>query len=72
MKVFVTGGAGFVGSNFIAYMMDAHPDYRVCCVDKLTYAGNLSSPQSVMEKPESLITCVPDRQGHDRHYAVDL
>lgn len=72
MKVFVTGGAGVVGSNFIAYMMDTHPDYRVCCVDKLTYAGNLSSLQSVMGKPESLITCEPDRQGHDRYYAVDL
>ena len=49
--IIVTGGAGFIGSNFIFYMMTAHPDYRIVCLDKLTYAGNLSTLKSVMDKP---------------------
>lgn len=43
MKLLVTGGAGFIGSNFIYYMLDKHPDDRIICVDSLTYAGNLST-----------------------------
>ena len=38
MTIIVTGGAGFIGSNFIYYMLDQHPDYRIVCVDSLTYA----------------------------------
>lgn len=48
MTIIVTGGAGFIGSNFIFYMMNAHPDYRIICLDKLTYAGNLSTLAPVM------------------------
>ncbi len=51
MKVLVTGGAGFIGSNFIFHMLKAHPDYRIICIDKLTYAGNLSTLKSVMDRP---------------------
>lgn len=43
MNMIVTGGAGFIGANFIFYMLKAHPDYRIICVDSLTYAGNLST-----------------------------
>lgn len=50
MTVLVTGGAGFIGSNFIFYMLDKHPDYRIVCIDKLTYAGNLSTLAPIMEK----------------------
>ena len=49
MKIIVTGGAGFIGSNFIFYMLKEHPDYRVICLDKLTYAGNISTLKSVMD-----------------------
>ncbi len=49
--IIVTGGAGFIGSNFIFHMLDTHSDYRVVCLDKLTYAGNLSTIKSVMERP---------------------
>lgn len=49
MKIIVTGGAGFIGSNFIFYMLDKHPDYKIICVDNLTYAGNLSTLEPVME-----------------------
>ena len=51
MTLIVTGGAGFIGSNFIFYMLKKHPDYRIICVDKLTYAGNLSTLAPIMNNP---------------------
>lgn len=51
MNIIVTGGAGFIGSNFIFYQMKNHPQDRIICLDKLTYAGNLSTLESVMNKP---------------------
>jgi len=51
MTLFITGGAGFIGSNFIFYMLHKHPEYRIVCVDKLTYAGNLSTLKSVIDCP---------------------
>ncbi|ACM22209.1 dTDP-glucose 4,6-dehydratase [Thermotoga neapolitana] len=50
MKILVTGGAGFIGSNFIHYMMEKHPDYRIICLDKLTYAGNLRNLESALNR----------------------
>ncbi len=50
MTIIVTGGAGFIGSNFIFHMMAAHPEDRIVCVDKLTYAGSLSTLKTVMDK----------------------
>ncbi len=52
MTILVTGGAGFIGSNFIFYWMKGHPEDRVVCLDKLTYAGNLSTLKPVMEHPK--------------------
>ena len=49
MKIIVTGGAGFIGSNFIFYMLKKYPDYEIICVDKLTYAGNLSTLKGIMD-----------------------
>lgn len=46
----ITGGAGFIGSNFISYIMGAHPDYRVVCVDKLTYAGSMDNLAPVSDR----------------------
>ena len=51
MNMIVTGGAGFIGGNFIHYMLKQHPDYRIVCLDKLTYAGNLSTLAPVMDHP---------------------
>ncbi len=51
MTIIVTGGAGFIGSNFIFHMLDTYPDYRIICLDKLTYAGNLSTLAPVMQNP---------------------
>ena len=50
MNILVTGGAGFIGANFIFYMLEHHPEDRIVCVDKLTYAGNLSTLAPVMER----------------------
>ena len=51
MTILVTGGAGFIGSNFIFHMLKKYPDYRIVCLDKLTYAGNLSTLSSVLDRP---------------------
>ena len=51
MTIFVTGGAGFIGSNFVFHMLETYPDYRIVCLDKLTYAGNLSTLEPVMKNP---------------------
>lgn len=48
MKIVVTGGAGFIGGNFIHYMVKKYPDYEIVCLDKLTYAGNLETLESAM------------------------
>lgn len=51
MTIIVTGGAGFIGSNFVFYERKTHPEDRIVCIDKLTYAGNLSTLAPVMEDP---------------------
>ncbi len=51
MTIIVTGGAGFIGSNFIFYYLKKHPGDRVICLDKLTYAGNLSTLAPIMDEP---------------------
>jgi dTDP-glucose 4,6-dehydratase len=50
MKVFVTGGAGFIGSNFVHYILKEHPDYEIVVLDKLTYAGRKENLQDVWDK----------------------
>ena len=52
MKMIVTGGAGFIGSNFIFYMRKHAPDFELICLDKLTYAGNMETLASVMNDPK--------------------
>ena len=49
MKIIVTGGAGFIGSNFIYYMQKTHTDYRIICLEALTYAGNLRTLEKARE-----------------------
>ena len=52
MKILVTGGAGFIGCNFVYYMLDKHPEYEIVCLDALTYAGNLKSLDAAFENPK--------------------
>jgi len=49
MKIIVTGGAGFIGGNFIHYMMEKYPEDQIVCLDKLTYAGSIETIESVMD-----------------------
>ena len=52
MKVLVTGGAGFIGSNFLYYMRKKRPNYELVCLDALTYAGNLSTLEPLLKNNE--------------------
>jgi dTDP-glucose 4,6-dehydratase len=51
MKILVTGGAGFIGANFIFLQLKKHPEDQIICVDKLTYAGNFTTLKSVLNSP---------------------
>lgn len=51
-KMLITGGAGFIGANFVHYTLNNHPDYQVTVIDKLTYAGNPENLASILEKIE--------------------
>jgi dTDP-glucose 4,6-dehydratase len=52
MKILVTGGAGFIGSNFIRYMLGSYPNYKITNLDKLTYAGNLKNCEDFAKNPK--------------------
>lgn len=51
MRILVTGGAGFIGSNFIRHMLKAHPEHTITNLDKLTYAGNLENLKDIEKMP---------------------
>lgn len=52
MKLLVTGGAGFIGSNFIRHIRQEHPDWEITNLDKLTYAGNLENLKDIQDQPD--------------------
>lgn len=51
MNIVITGGAGFIGSNFVYLQLEKHPEDKIICIDKLTYAGNLSTLEEAMKNP---------------------
>lgn len=51
MRILVTGGAGFIGSNFVIYMLNKYPEYKIVNVDVLTYAGNLENLTAIQDNP---------------------
>lgn len=52
MNILVTGGAGFIGSNFVHYMLENHPTYKIINLDLLTYAGNIENLSDIMDNPQ--------------------
>lgn len=62
MKILITGGAGFIGGNFVHYMTDKYKDYEIVVLDKLTYAGNLETLKSVMDKITFYKADIADRE----------
>lgn len=74
MKILVTGGAGFIGSNFVFYMLENHPEDEVVVLDALTYAGNLETLKDVMDNPnfEFVKGDISDRDFVDKLFEDEL
>ena len=73
--IIVTGGAGFIGSNFVYYMLKKYPSYRIVCLDALTYAGNLSTLEKAMKNDHLLTLSCFHRQHHNEataRYCIQL
>ena len=62
MNIIVTGGAGFIGGNFVHYMVNKYADYGIIVLDKLTYAGNLETLEPVMDKIKFVKADIADRE----------
>ncbi len=73
MTILVTGGAGFIGANFVYYEFEKHPEDRIVCIDSLTYAGNLSTLEDALKNPnfrfEKIDIC--DRDAVERIFAEE-
>lgn len=61
-KLLVTGGAGFIGSNFVHYTLKNHPEYNITVIDKLTYAGNPDNLDSVLDRIDFVTGDICDRE----------
>jgi dTDP-glucose 4,6-dehydratase len=68
MVAVVTGGAGFIGGNFVHYLLARHPDYRIVCLDSLTYAGNMETLAAALDVPtfRFVKTDITDREAVER------
>jgi len=66
VKMLVTGGAGFIGANFVHYTLQNRPEYEVTVIDKLTYAGNPDNLASVLDKVEFITGDISDRELMDK------
>ena len=73
MTILVTGGAGFIGGNFIYYLLKQHPEDRVVCLDALTYAGNLETLEAAMENGRFRFVKgdIADREAVERLFAEE-
>ena len=73
MKMLITGGAGFIGTNFVYHMLESHPDYDFVCIDCLTYAGNLANLSSALERDNFRFVkgSITDRELIDRLFSEE-
>lgn len=69
MTILVTGGAGFIGGNFVYHMLNKYPAYKIVCVDCLTYAGNLSTLKEALKNPNFRF-CKTDICDRDEIYRI--
>lgn len=71
MKILVTGGAGFIGCNFVYYMLEKYKDYKIVCLDALTYAGNIKSLEDAFKNPnfEFIKGSISDKETVDKLFA---
>lgn len=72
-RILVTGGAGFIGSNFVKYMLENHPDDKIINLDALTYAGNLENLADIEDHPNYIFVKgdIRDRQKVDNLFATE-
>lgn len=71
MNLLVTGGAGFIGGNFVHYMVNKYPDYKIIVLDKLTYAGNLETLEQVMDEIAFIKADIADREAIYRVFETE-
>lgn len=73
MKILVTGGAGFIGANFVYYELQHHPEDQIVCVDALTYAGNLETLDAALKNPnfKFVKADIADRKAMDDLFAAE-
>ena len=73
MKLMITGGAGFIGSNFVHFVYKNHPDVQIMVLDKLTYAGNKANIEDVLgDRVKLVVGDIADKELVDKLMGLSL